>query len=112
MSIKLEEYDRVCIMTPSGDLAGSDALAARRQAQAVRERKRVATWVVDCEKVGFIDSEGLETLLWIKRNDGASSQMKLANVDENCQKILQVTRLAHYFEYQPNLAAALKTLRQ
>jgi anti-anti-sigma factor len=67
---------------------------------------------MDLEAVSFIDSEGLETLLWIKRRcEDLFGQVKLINVDENCRKILQITRLEHRYETHPDLAAALKTMR-
>ena len=44
--------------------------------------------------VGFIDSEGLELLLWIKDYCGENNcQLRIAGLDENCAKILEVTRL-------------------
>jgi hypothetical protein len=36
---------------------------------------------------------------------------KLAAADANCQKILEITRLAHRFECHADVSAALKTMR-
>jgi hypothetical protein len=33
------------------------------------------------------------------------------NLDENCKKILEITRLEHRFESHPDLPSALKTMR-
>ena len=69
-------------------------------------------FVIDFEKTNFIDSEGLETLLWVKRKtEDLFGQVKLATLDENCKKILEITRLEHRFECHPDLPAALKTMR-
>ena len=69
-------------------------------------------FVIDFEKVDFMDSEGLETLLWIKRKcEDRFGQIKLVKLDENCRKILEITRLEHRFECHAELAAALKTMR-
>jgi hypothetical protein len=38
-------------------------------------------------------------------------QVKLANLDENLRKILEITRLEHRFETHAGLAMALKTMR-
>jgi len=60
---------------------------------------------------GFADSDGLETLLWLKRRcEDRLGQLKLANLDENCAKILEMTRLQHRLECPPDLASALKTM--
>jgi anti-anti-sigma factor len=62
--------------------------------------------------VGFIDSLGLEALLWIKRKtDELFGQVKLINVDDNVRKILEITRLEPRFESQRDLATALKMMR-
>jgi hypothetical protein len=37
--------------------------------------------------------------------------VKLAAADANCQKILEITRLAHRFECHADVSAALKTMR-
>jgi hypothetical protein len=67
---------------------------------------------MDFQKCGFIDSEGLEALLWMKRrSEDLFGQIKLANLDENCRKILQITRLDHRFEMHGDLVGALKTMR-
>jgi anti-anti-sigma factor len=113
MAVKCEEYNHVCVMTPGGDLVAAEAQAARKAVESlVIDRKRLAGFVLDCERVGFVDSEGLETLIWIKRHaDNARRQFKLANLDDNCRKILQVTRLDHRFECHHDLATALKSIR-
>ena len=46
-----------------------------------------------------------------RRSEDLFGQIKLAHVDENCQKILEITRLAHRFETHADLPGALKTMR-
>lgn len=66
--------------------------------------------VLDMSNVGFIDSEGLERLLWArdycKEND---CQFRLAGLDENCEKILEITRLENEFGRYAELAEAVKS---
>jgi anti-anti-sigma factor len=112
MPIKSDEYNRVCVMTLTGDFSGPDVQSARRMVEELVEQKQIVDFVVDFEKAGFVDSEGLETLLWIKRkSEDLFGQMKLANLDENCRKILEMTRLEHRFECHNDLPAALRTMR-
>jgi len=112
MPVKLEEYNHVCVMTPAGDFVAAEAEAARKSIEALSARKRVPGVVVDCEKVSFIDSEGLATLLWMKhKTDEVRGQFKIANLGDNCRKILQVTRLEHRFECHCDLATALRAMR-
>lgn len=112
MSVKFEEYNNVCVMTLVSDFTSAETEAMRKQVEQLIEKKQIVDFVVDFEKAGFVDSEGLETLLWLKRKaEDLFGQVKLANLDENCRKILEITRLEHRFECHPDLPAALKTMR-
>jgi anti-anti-sigma factor len=112
MPVKLEEYDGVCVLSATGDLAGEDVASARKMAEEFIERRQISDFVIDLEKTSFIDSEGLECLLWIKRRcEDLFGQFKLAAADENVKKILEVTRLARRFENASDVSTALKTMR-
>lgn len=112
MSLKCEEYNNVCVMVLAGDFTGEAPQELRKAVDERIAQKQIADFVVDCEKAGFIDSEGLETFLWLKRRaEDLFGQFKLVNLDENVKKILEVTRLEHRFECHPDLTAALKTMR-
>jgi anti-anti-sigma factor len=112
MPIKCEDYNNVCVMTLDGDLVGESNESVRKLAEERVDQKQIVDFVLDFEKAGFFDSEGLETLLWLKRrSEDLFGQLKLVNLDENCKKILEITRLEHRFECHPDLPAALKTMR-
>ena len=112
MAIKCEEYNQVCVIAPGGDFTAENTAQARTAVEQHIDQKQIVNFIVDFEKAGFVDREGLETLLWIKRKaEELFGQVKLINLDENVRKILEITRLEHRFECQPDLAAALKTMR-
>ena len=112
MAIKCEEYNQVSVMSVDGDFVGENTQAARKAIEELIDKRQIVDFVLDFEKAGFVDSEGLETLLWIKRrSEDLFGQVKLVNLDENCRKILEITRLEHRFECHADLAAALKTMR-
>jgi anti-anti-sigma factor len=112
MSLKCEDYNNVCVVSLDGDLVGDVNAAVRKAADDRIDQKQVVDFVIDFEKAGFFDSEGLETLLWLKRrSEDLFGQLKLVNLDDNCKKILEITRLEHRFECHPDLPAALKTMR-
>src|ERR1700744_4135632 len=82
-------------MSLGADLTGELVPQVRKAADELIDKRQVVDFVVDFEKAGFIDSDGLETLLWLKRRcEDLFGQMKLANLDEQCRKILEITRLA------------------
>jgi anti-sigma B factor antagonist len=111
MPIRCDEYSTACVLTLEGDLTGDECAALRRLADERILHHRTINFVVDAEKCPFIDSEGLESLLWLhQRIDGLGGQLKLSSLDDTCRKILQMTRLDHRFECTKDLAAALKNL--
>ena len=112
MAIKCDEYNGVCVFSVDGDLAGDAGAAFRRNAEEKLLQKRAHDYVVDLEKADFVDSDGLEALVWLKRrSDDLFGRMCIASADVNVQKILEMTRLNHRFESHTDLAAALKSLR-
>ena len=112
MPVKYEEYNNICVMTFDADFLGPECEGVRKSVEQLIEKKQIVDFVVDFEKAGFIDSEGLETLLWLKRKaEDLFGQVKLSHLDENCRKILEITRLEHRFECHADLTGALKTMR-
>ena len=108
MPVKQDEYNRTCVLTVIGDLAGEEVAAFQKHADA----SELNDFVVDMEKSSFVDSEGLEALLALKsRCEDAHGQIRLAATEENVRKILEITRLAHRFETHPDLTSALRTMR-
>ena len=66
--------------------------------------------IVDLEQTHFVDSAGLELLLWARRRcDELFGRLKLVNVADPVRKILEVTRLDHRLECPGDLAAGLKS---
>jgi anti-sigma B factor antagonist len=112
MAIKYEEYNHVCVLTLDSDFHAGECEGVRKHVEQLIEKKQIVDFVVDFEKAGFIDSTGLETLLWLKRKaEDLFGQVKLAHLDDNCRKILEITRLEHRFECHADLTGALKTMR-
>jgi anti-anti-sigma factor len=113
--IRYDQYNRVGVLSPDGDLKGDDVARLREAVADALDARRVTSFVVDLTNTRFIDSEGLEALLWARRRCGGAGesgagQIRLAAADENCRKILEVTRLDHRFECHADLAGAIRTL--
>jgi anti-anti-sigma factor len=112
MPIKCEEYSQVCVVEVQGDFVGENITLAQKGIEEHIEVRRVVDFVLDFNACGFIDSEGLEALLAIKRRcEDLFGQLKLVRLDESCRKIMEITRLEHRFECHDDLAKALKTMR-
>lgn len=112
MAVRCEDYNDVCVLCVDGELTTENAGLLRKTVDECIEQKRIVDFVIDLLKTDFIDSEGLETLLWTKRRcEEHFGQVKLAALDANCRKILEITRLEHAFECRDDVAAALKMMR-
>ena len=112
MTIKCDEYNGICVLSIDGDFSGEAGAAVRRCAVERMEQRQAANFIVDLEKSGFVDSSALEALLWLKRRcDELSGRVRIAGADENCRKILEITRLAQRFDCHQNVESALKAMR-
>ena len=110
MPIRCEEYNQVCVLSVDGDLTAENAGHLRTNSEERITNRQVVDFIVDLEKCGFIDSEGLETLLWLKRrSDDLFGQAKLVGLDENCRKILEITRLDEQLEVFDTVIDAVKS---
>ena len=110
MPVRCEEYNQVCVLSVDGDLTGENAASLRTSSEERINNRQVVDFIVDLEKSGFIDSEGLETLLWLKRrSDDLFGQAKLVGLDENCRKILEITRLDEQLEVFDTVIDAVKS---
>ena len=112
MAVVATEYDRVCVVQLKNDLIGEESDQARKAVEESMQQSQIVDFIIDLVGCSFIDSTGLETLLWTKqRAEQMFGKMKLINVDDNCRKILEITRLDAKFECAGDLPSALKTMR-
>lgn len=109
MRVSTQNYNTVTVIDVQGELDG-DISDAVKNAVGEFVSKRQSGIVLNMSDVGFIDSQGLELLLWIRdycrRN---KTQFRLAALDENCEKILEITRLQNEFDCHAELAEAVKS---
>jgi anti-anti-sigma factor len=112
MPISTQDYEKACVISVSSELIGDEIDKLRKAVDDTIDQRQLSDFVLDLAGCSFIDSGGLETLLWIKhRVDELFGQVKLINLDENVQKILTITRLEGRFECHHDLATALKMMR-
>ena len=110
--ITSDDYNGVCVLSIATDLSGDHCAAAKAIVEKTIDDKQIVNFAIDLEKCPFIDSEGLETLLWIKtRCDELFGMMKLVKPDEHCRKIFEITRLDRRFDVEQDLTVALKAMR-
>ena len=93
MKIETQEYNEVTVVALQGDLnVDAGEMFQDTLSQIIAGGKKSV--VLDMSAIGFIDGAGLEKLLWARDYcHENNSQLKLAGLDENCEKIMEITRL-------------------
>jgi len=111
MNVRCEDYDHVTVVALSGEL-NADTVENVRKHIDQRIENKVRFFVLDLEQMTYVDSKGLELLLWLQEQcDERLGQVRLNKPDETCRKILQVTRLDGRFDIFDDVTEAVKTMR-
>ena len=109
MKIKIQEYNDVTVAELQGELDGDFADLFQNAITNIIAKNKMCI-VLDMSGVGFIDSQGLELLLWARDYCNENKrELRLAGLDENCMRILEVTQLEHEFDHYSELAEAVKS---
>ena len=111
MKIYCEDFDQCTVVTLQGEFVSEDTRHFRREASE-RLQGRTHDFVADLSKTEFVDSAGLETLVWLQDQCAEHlGQVRLAACSENVRKILEMTRLAARFDFHESVEAAVQSLR-
>ena len=109
MKVKTQDYNDVTVVELQGELDEEFSTLLQNTITDIVARHRTSI-VIDLSDVGFIDSHGLERLLWARDYcHENNSQFRLAGLDENCTKILEITRLENNFDSYTELTEAVKS---
>ena len=111
MKLSYEDHDTITVLTISGELTTDQVDPFRRSCQD-RFEAGIRHVVLDMEHVTFIDSAGLEALLWIIDTAAErSGQLRLIKPDATVSKILEISRLDRRFDIHDTIESAAKSLR-
>ena len=109
MKVKIQDYNDVTVVELQGELDSDFAELFQKTVTDIIATQKAGI-VLDMTAVAFIDGQGLERLLWARDYcDENNSQLKLAGLDENCAKILELTRLEDTFDRHKEVAQAVKS---
>lgn len=109
MRIQWQDYNDVTVVELQGGLDGDVAESLKNTMTEIIAGQRAGI-VVNMSDVDFVDGQGLELLLWVRDYCRQNrTQLRLAGLDENCRKILEITRLQDEFDCHAELAEAVKS---
>jgi anti-anti-sigma factor len=109
MKIPWQIYQDVTVVELRGDVDQESAEPLRNAITEIIAGPRTGI-VLNLSDVDFIDSQGLELLLWVTdycRHHRVP--LRLAGLAENCVKILEITRLQDEFDCYAELTEAVKS---
>ncbi|MFW5653147.1 MAG: STAS domain-containing protein [Planctomycetota bacterium] len=111
MKIRHDDHERTSIVTIAGEFS-SDHVDQFRRVVTERTADGVRDIVFVLEEMSFIDSAGLESLLWAQDHVAESlGQVRLVQPTENVAEILHLTRLAQQFDCHQDITTAVRSLR-
>lgn len=109
MRIRKQDYNNVTVVELQGELDGDFTELLRNTITGIIAASKTGI-VLDMSSVGFIDSQGLEELLWERDYCNQNKRgIRLAGLDENCAKILEITRIQNEFDCYTELSEAVKS---
>jgi len=109
MRIKTQDYNDITVVELQGELDGDFTEMLKDTITDIIKTEKTGM-VLDMSRVPFIDSRGLEELLWARDYCNENKRgMRLAGLDENCSKILEITRLESEFDCYAELSEAVKS---
>ena len=109
MRIETQDYNEVTVVTLQGEL-DNDSMEMLKNEVMQTVSKSSSGIVLDMSSVSFVDSQGLEQLLWTRDYCNENRcEFRLAGLDENCTKILEITRIEKEFDHYAELSEAVKS---
>ena len=112
MNITTESYGHAIMLNLDGDLTEDDLAGLLQVVNHQLLNEEVIDVVLNMENVPFLDSAALECLLDLQdRLSERFGQVKLAKVNENVGKILEMTRLDSSFETYRDISEAVKAVQ-
>lgn len=109
MKLKIQDYNDVTVVELHGDLDADVVELFQNAITDIVTKPRLGI-VLDMSGVGFIDSQGLEHLLWARDYCNENTrELRMAGLDENCEKILKITRLGNEFDHYAELTEAVRS---
>lgn len=110
MKMDYEDKGPLTVLSIRGDLSVEETDRFQREALQKIDQD-IRDFVLDLEALEFIDSRGLETLLWLQdKCSELLGQVRLACCPDHITKVLEVTRLKGRFDCHPDVDSAVQSL--
>lgn len=111
MDIEFQDNENMSVVKMHGDFLGEDCDPFRTEVLS-RLDKKIRDFILDVSEVEFVDSQGLESLVWLRDTcEENLGQMRLASPDQNLRDILRITRLEGRLPVHETVDDAAESMR-
>jgi len=112
MKCFFDEIDHACAMQLKGEFTADHVDSFRRSVLGHLDEHRVADFIVDCSELEYIDSQGLESLLWLTDLCAERlGQIRLVSLPQHMKTVLHMTRLTGRLPVDDDVNSALASLQ-
>ena len=112
MKVAANIFDNVVVLEVEGVVDAEHCAQLKKAIQKARG-EGVRHFVLDLNKVGFIDSTGLGILISLMRQQRERDcELRLTGLQEEVRAIFEITRLFRVFDIAPSVQEAVDALRQ
>lgn len=109
MDIQEQRHGAVTVLRPQGPIVQADADQFRAAGMDVLGRS-MGRFVVDASAVPYLDSPGLEALVGLTDELGASGRaLRLAGATDTVREVLDLTGLSDRFEHYQDVNTAVRS---
>ena len=107
MDVKMLKQNEVAIFLVSGEINISTSPDLKKHFEKMPSQKII----IDLEKVSYVDSSGLATLVEaLKKSKVQGGQLALSGLSDKVKSLFEITKLDKLFAIFPNQQAALAKL--
>jgi anti-sigma B factor antagonist len=110
MKIRIDEKYHTAIIELKGDLTGGDNASLFREKLYELINKQRNNIVIDMSDIKYVNSSGIGILIsGFTTVKNAGGEMKLANISDKVNGVLNITKLNNIFDIHPNVDNAVKS---
>lgn len=112
MKTTFSDDEQVSTVTVQGEITADEVDSFCDELTKRIEEQQIRDFVLEMSEVEFIDSAGLEMLLWLQdRCAEQLGQVRIAAPAENVATILRMTRLSSQIEHRDSVSEAVESLK-
>jgi anti-sigma B factor antagonist len=111
MELKIRKHSDIYIIDVNGEMDLYNSYKLKELVMKMLEKK-VDKFIINLEKVEYIDSSGIGALIYITSTiKKMNLQFTIANVHGSVKKVIELTKLMGYFPISNSIDDAIKSVQ-